>query len=256
MAIDERFSGLIQADIDGEIGAADKADLEAFLASNEEGQALYDELRAVSNSLDAMEQVEPPAYLRHVILGVVSSRTTADTRPRLLERLFSVPTLGYAASFAAGLALAYTVIESDRVSDRAFDDVTGLVGTIADIERAGPAHASAAVDEHAVAGTVTLRSTGPLLILDFDLSAPEAVEIIARYSDQTIWFNGFAQLESSGTTVAAESGMVRLAMSGKRRYAVFLNNPGRRPAVIDMQFLAQGELIHEASLEFETGVGS
>jgi hypothetical protein len=256
MTIDERFGDLIQADIDGEISAADKSDLEAFLASNEEGRAFYDELRAVSSSLDAMEQVEPPAYLRHVILGAVPSRTTADSKPRFLGRLFSVPVLGYAASFAAGLALAYTVIDSDRVSNRAFDDVTGLVGTVADLERAGPAHVVAAVDKYAVAGTVTLRSTGPLLILDFDLSAPEAVEIIARYSDQTIWFNGFAQLESSGTTVAAESGMVRLAMSGKRRYAVFLNNPGNRPAVIEMQFLAQGEVIHEASLEFDKRVGS
>ena len=254
MAIDERFKELIQADIDGEISADDKADLEAFLAANEEGKAFQDELRAVSDSLDALEQVEPPAYLRHVILGATGSKATTRVRPSYWQRLFSVPALGYAASFAAGLALAYAVVDSDRVSERAFDDVTGLVGTVAELEKAGAVHATTAVED-AVAGTVTLRSAGPLLILDFDLSAPEAVEIIARYSDQTIWFTGFAQLESDGANVAAESGIVRLAVAGKRRYAVFLNNPGHRRAVIDMQFLAQGELVHEASLEFEAGVG-
>ena len=256
MAIDERFSDLIQADIDGEISAEDKADLEAFLATSEDGRALYNELQAVSSSLDALEPVEPPAYLRHVILGAIRTSPTTASWPRFWRRLFSVPALGYAASFAAGLALAFTVIDSDQIANQAFEDVTGLVGTVAELEKAGPAHAVAAVDEDAVAGTVTLRSTGPLLILDFDLSAAEAIEIIARYKDQTIWFNGFAQLESNGTSIAAESGMVRLKMSGNRRSAVFLNNPGNRPARIQMQFIARGELIHEANLEFDTGVGS
>ena len=59
-----------------------------------------------------------------------------------------------------------------------------------------------------VAGTVTLRSTGPLLIVDFDLSALQPVEIVAGYSDKSIWFNGFAQLESTGTSIAAETGAV------------------------------------------------
>ena len=210
----------------------------------------------MSGSLDALEQVEPPAYLRHVILGAAKTGAKARSRPRIRERLFSVPALGYVASFVAGLALAFAVVDSDQIAGRAFDDVTGLVGTVADLDRAGTAHSVAEVAEDEVAGTVTLRSSGPLLILDFDLSAPDAVEIVARYKDQTIWFNGFAQLESHGTSVAAEAGMVRLAMSGKRRYAVFLNNPGNRSAVIKMQFLAQGELVHEARLEFETGVGS
>jgi hypothetical protein len=255
MTIDQRISDLIQADLDGEISAGDKAELEAFLAASEDGRALFEELRSVSQSLDALEQLEPPAYLRHVILGAVKADPAPRGQPRFWARLFSVPALGYAASFVAGVALAFAVIDSDQIAGRAFDDVTGLVGTVADLDKAGAALAVAAVDEDEVAGTVTLRSNGPLLILDFDLSAPDAVEIVARYSDQTIWFNGFAQLESHGTSIAAEAGMIRLAMSGKRRYAVFLNNPGHRPAVIDMQFLAGGALVYETSLEFEKDVG-
>jgi hypothetical protein len=97
---------------------------------------------------------------------------------------------------------------------------------------------------------VTLRSQGPLLIVDFDLSARQPVEIVAGYSDKSIWFNGFAQLESTGTSIAAESGAVILKMDGTRRYAVFLNNPGLRPAKIDLQFTADDQVIHEAQLSF------
>ena len=106
------------------------------------------------------------------------------------------------------------------------------------------------IDESEVAGTVTLRSTGSILIVDFDLSAKQPVEILAGYSDKSIWFNGFAQLESSGTSVAAQVGSVTLQMDGKRRYAVYLNNPGQRPATINLQFMAAGEVIHEAQLNY------
>jgi hypothetical protein len=152
--------------------------------------------------------------------------------------------------FAAGVALTLALVDSDQISRSAFDDVTGLVGTIADSEFAVPEHGTISVDKSEVAGTVTLRSTGPILIVDFDLSARQPVEIVAAYSDKTIWFNGFAQLESSGTSVAAEAGAVTLNMDGKRRYAVYLNNPGMRPATIDLRFTADDQVIHEAQLSF------
>ena len=83
-----------------------------------------------------------------------------------------------------------------------------------------------------------------------DLAAKQPIEIVAGYSDKTIWFNGFAQLESVGTNVAAEADTVTLEMEGKRRYAFYLNNPGMRPTTIDLRFMANGEIIHEAQLRF------
>jgi hypothetical protein len=250
MAIDPRTIELIHADIDGEIDAEDKAHLEAFLAGSAEGRALHTEFLALAQSLDALGELDPPAHLKHVLLNAAPARTPTARRPGLWSRLFPAPALGYLGIFAAGVLLTLALVDSSEISNRAFDDVTGLVGTVADLEAIGPSLASVVVDQDEVAGTVTLRSRGPLLILDFDLSAQESVEIVARYSDSTIWFNGFAQLESSGTSVAAETGLVRLGMDGKRRYAVFLNNPGNRPARIEMQFVAGGEVIHEANMEF------
>jgi hypothetical protein len=251
MSIDAKYSDLIQADIDGEISVADKAELDAFLAESEEGRALHAEFATLAGSLDEIGELVPPTHLKHVILNQAPVRSAPAKQPIFVQRLLVSPALGYVGTFAAGVILALALVSSDQISTGAFDDMTGLVGTIADVENIGPSHDTVAIDEAEIAGTVTLRSNGPMLILDFDLAAVETVQIIAKYSDQTIWFNGFAQLESNGTTVAAETGTVTLEMDdGKRRYAVFLNNPGNRPAIIEMQFVARNGLIHEANLEF------
>lgn len=250
MTIDPKYFELIQADIDGEIDAAGKAELENFLAESEEGRAVYEDLETLCRSLDGMPSIEPPSHLRHVLMNEAPVRSAPRPAPGFLQSLFSGPLLGYVGVFAAGVALTLALVDSDQISKGAFDEVTGLVGTVADPKFSAPKHGTISIDESEVAGTVTLRSTGPLLIVDFDLSARQPVEIVAGYSDKSIWFNGFAQLESTGTSIAAETGAVTLQMEGKRRYAVFLNNPGLRPATIELRFTAGDEVIHEAQLSF------
>lgn len=250
MTIDPKYFELIQAEIDGEIDAAGKVELENFLAESEEGRAVYEELETLCRSLDGMPSIDPPPHLHHVLLNQAPVTAAPRPAPGLLQRLFSGPLLGYVGVFAAGVALTLALVDSDQVSKGAFDDVTGLVGTIADSEFLVPRHDTVSVDESEVAGTVALRSAGPILIVDFDLAANQPIEIVAGYSDRTIWFNGFAQLESTGTSIAADSGAVTVGMDGKRRYAVYLNNPGMRPATIDLRFMANGAVIHEAELSF------
>lgn len=250
MAIDPKYIALIHADIDGEIDAAGKADLQAFLAGNADGTALRDEMMALSNSLDELPELEPPAHLRHVIMSMAPAQSSAEKASGLLDRVFSTASLGYVGTFAAGVLLSLALLSSKQISTGVFDDVTGLVGTMASSDFVAVEHDSIEINERAVAGKVTLRSKGPILILDFDLVAHEPVEITVRYADQTIWFNGFAQLESSGTSVAAESGAIRLDMNGKRRFAAFLNNPGNRNTTIEIRFIAGGQVAYEANLEF------
>jgi hypothetical protein len=250
MAIDSKYSDLIQADIDGEISAEEKAELDAFLADSEEGRVLHCDFAALATSLDEIGELEPPAHIKHIIMNMAPTKSVSAKAPFSFRRMIEIPALGYVATFATGVLLALALVNSGQISTAAFDDMTGLVGTIADIENIVPVHGTVAIDESEVAGTVTLRSTGPILVLDFDLTALETVQIMVRYLDHTIWFNGFAQLESSGTSIVAGDGTVRLEMHGRHRYAVFLNNPGKRQTRIEMEFLSHGELIHEAYLEF------
>lgn len=249
MAIDQKFQDLINADIDGEINAAESDELQAFLEKSAEGLELHRELAAMCSMLASVEDETPPPHLQHVIMNSVKPARVTPETPGFLQSLFAIPALKYAVTFAAGVFLALSLVNSGQVSNRAFDNVTGLVGTVAEPISAD-LESTVSIDEIAVAGTVSLRSSGSILILDFDLMAMEPVEIEADYTDNTIWFNGFAQLESSGTTVSAETGSVRLGMEGKRRYAVYLQNEGSRETTVRLRFMANGALVYETSLDY------
>lgn len=251
MSVNQESIDLINADIDGEISHADKETLDAFLAENSEGHTLHSELATLRDSIESVEAVSPPPHLRHVIMNSVKPTPKKTRSPGFLQVLLATPALKYTATFAAGVILTLSAVSSDQFSNRAFDDVTGLVGTIADPVSGGILN-SVVVDNANIVGRVSLRDAGSMLILDFDLVANGPVEIEADYGDRSIWFNGFGQLESNGTTISATSGSVSLGMEGKRRYAVYLRNGGeQRGVTVKLRFVAGGETIHEASLVYE-----
>ena len=252
MAIEQKYQDLINADIDGEISTEDRTELQAFLADSAAGRALHDQLSAVCHALDSGDEESPPVHLRQIIMNSIPEPPVSATSPGFFQVLFASSALRYALSFAAGVFLALSIVNSGQVSEHAFDDVTGLVGTVADPVDAALA-SSVSVDELDVAGVVSLRSTGTLLILDFDLVAKDHIEVEADYSGPGIWFNGFAQLPGEATTVSAESGRVRLGVAGKRRYAVYLHNQGGREATVKLRFLANGQIVHETSLDYSPG---
>lgn len=247
MTIEQNYTDLMNADIDGEISDAGKSELMAYLAESAEGRELYEQLSSLCDSLNSGELVSPPPHMRHVIMNSVK-----PTRPKQdsLQMLLAMPTLRYAMMFAVGVFLTLSLVKSGQMSDSAFDDVTGLVGTISEPIGADLA-SSITVDNVEIAGRVSLRSKGSMLILDFDLTARGPVEIQADYTDRTIWFNGFGQLESSGTTISAEQGHIKLGMEGKGRYAVYLHNEGGRGTTVSLRFVSNGTVIHEATLEYD-----
>lgn len=182
-------------------------------------------------------------------MNAVPPNRDAEESPGFLQILLATPALKYTATFAAGVFLTLSIVNSSQLSNRAFDDVTGLVGSVAEQTQSGLS-SSVAVNEVDIAGTVSLRSSGSLLILDFDLVSKDHIDIEATYTDRTIWFNGFAQLESEGTTVSAETGLVRLGMEGRRRYAVYLHNEGGRETTVSLRFTADGKVVHQAKLDY------
>lgn len=251
MAINQEYMDLINADIDGEIGQEDKNRLTALLLENDEARSMHEDLLSLYRSIESAKAELPPPHLRHVIMSNIRSTPAGKSSPGFLEWLLAMPAFKYSATFAAGVILTLSAVSSDQLSTRALDNVTGLVGTIADPVR-GDLLTTIAVDNTKVVGQVSLRSTGPLLILDFDLVTNGPIEIDAEYSDRTIWFNGFGQLENSGTTISSKSGSVTLGMEGKRRYAVYLHNKGEKRAVtVKLRFSSGGEVVHEASLSYK-----
>ena len=252
MAIDPKIIELINADIDGEISSADKTELEALIADSPEGQAMHARLATLGTALDSLPDLDAPPHLKHTIMAAVpqpqqAPRSNSGGR---LKSLFAGPAMGYAAMFAAGVVLTLSLVSSDRVSQSAFDDVTGLVGTISNQVPDGPGIQAMQIDRTEVAGTVTLRSSGPILIVDFDMVSSGPIDIIASYADQTVWFNGFAQLESPGASISAESGRVTMQIEGKRRYALYLRNAGDRNVTIKLKFISNGVSVYETEIQY------
>ena len=250
MAIDPNIVELINADIDGEISPAQKQELDAALASNPEAGAMHTELSAMGAALDELPDLDPPPHLKHTIMASIPTPQPEQPRESWLQSLIAAPALRYAGMFAAGALLTLSLVSSDQLSDRAFTDVTGLVGTISSEVPDGPGVQTTRIDRPEVAGRVSLRNSGPLLIVDFDLVSAGPVDIVASYSDQTIWFNGFAQLESPGASISAESGRVTMQIDGKRRYALFLHNAGDREIAINLQFKSGEDVVYDTEVTY------
>ena len=250
MAIDPNIVELINADIDGEISPADKDTLEAMMAESPEAQAMHAELSGLSSSLGDLPDLDAPPYLIHTIMAKIPKPESQDRRGDFLRGLFAAPALRYAAMFVAGSVLTLSLVSSDQVSERAFNDVTGLVGTISSEVPVGPGIQTLQIDRTDVAGHITVRSSGPLLIVDFDLVSNGPIDIVASYSDQSVWFNGFAQLESPGASISAESGRISMKINGKRRYALYLHNAGDRNVSINLRFMSDGEVVYDTDIQY------
>ena len=258
MNIEPRYTELMNADIDGDISADDKALLERYLEEHPEARAYRDQLRAMCRVLDDEPTLDAPKGLGEPALARIrpASARTRASGPSLAETInnwFSIPAVKYAMSFAAGVILTFALVTSDQASRSAFDDVTSLVGTMSSIDARGGAAArdDLQLSLNELAGSVSLLSAGQLMILDFDLASTQPVEIVARFDNRDIWFNGFAQLQSTGTTVAAATGQVTVRMDGQRRYAVYLHNSGGTDATVSLDFYSSGALLHEGELTFQ-----
>jgi hypothetical protein len=252
MAIDQKIVDLINAEIDGQIDASDRRELEAVLATNIEARKFHAEMSLLCTTMDSVESLEPPPHLKHRIMESARPKPPKARDAGFLNGLFAAPAMRFAAAFAAGVVLTLSFVSSDDISKTAFDDVAGLVGTMTDSGDLPLNKSNISISRSDVAGTVAYHRSGQLLVIDFDLVSDRPIDIVAGFADRKIWFNGFAQLESRGTTVAAEPGRVTMRVDGKRRCALYLNDAGKKDAQIDLQFVAAGTVIHEAQLVFES----
>lgn len=248
MNIDDKYLELINADIDGELDAAGKRELADYLAGNEDAQQAYDELAALCGKLDAVESVEPPQHLKYAILDAVPKQSARPEVPAESgwRNIFAIPVFRHAVAFGAGVFMTLALVNSNQVSNQAFDDVTGLVGTIS--EQAPTGYETINLTSNELAGTVSIKKNGDLAVLDFSLTAAGPVQIVADFPERDLWFRGFAQLENDNASVSADPGSVTMNMEGKNRYAMYLHHPGEFDSEITLRFYAAGDLIHEEGL--------
>ena len=248
MTIEQKYIDLINAEADGEISDAGQSDLDRYLADNAEAQAFRDELRSLCGTLNSIETIDPPSHLKYAIMDNIKKPKAAEQQKSSgLLQFFALPIFRHAVAFAAGVFMTIALVTSNNLSDSAFDDVTGMVGTISEETVQSEGH-FVNLNESDITGTVSTHNNGSLSVVDFNLTTAGEVEIVADFSSRDLWFRGFAQLENDGASVSSDDGQVKMTMNGRNRYAMYLHHASSTDAEINLKFFASGNLIHETGL--------
>ena len=224
--INEHTMELINADIDGELASADKAELEGILESSAEARAFKAELIKLNNLMSDLPEQTPPADLSDQILGNI--RLPSQKSSFSLSGLFAAfqpATAGVA--FAAGLLLAigFYEVSSGRIGS---DDPTSMVGSMLASQDNSPAllKNDMILNGDGFFGTISLRESGGIYILNFDLESELMTEVEVGLDETGFAFGGFAEVQGETDSllesVTMSGGALRVVNQGHQQFAVFL----------------------------------
>lgn len=233
-----RLEELVQADLDGELSVAERADLARLLLRDPGARSLHDGYRETDRLLRAIPAAEPPAGLREGILARSGRSAPADRAGRGIRDRSNYRV---AAAIAAGLVIVgvgYLL----RDGSGAGTDLQGSLGAAG-----GRASGAAATQDHlsmraeGVELDATLRRIGPTLRLELEVSSPIPCEIVARVDPSTTTLVG----SFGDATPTSTAGQITLDAAAGRR-AFVLDFAGSAP--IHLELRSGGRLLVDGRL--------
>jgi len=210
-----RTQELIQADLDGELPAAERAELARRLLQDPEARRLHDELWRTHALLRGVSPAQPPAGLRPAILASIglSSRSTTPGSGGGSRW----PALRLAAAIVGGLVVAgigYTLLDAGQPGT----DLQGSLGAAIPATAGGQAATRADQASFQAAGIearATLRRSGAGMRLDLELGGTIPYEVVATFdpgSGAYVGADGDAAITRGNGTVVIQAqpgGLVR-----------------------------------------------
>lgn len=232
--LEQRVIDLINAEIDGELGSHESAELETILQASEEARVMKAALLKLSSLMENMPEQEPPADLVSRVVGQVRlpAPRPADgpsLRPKwsLLGSLASFQPAQAGVAFAAGLLLTVAFYEAAQ-HDGAPADLSSLVGTMVADPSSIPAREkdSLPITGLGVSGSVSLGEIGEYVVLSFDLESAQQTEIEVELAEAGLGFGGIAHASAAGNAVnetyEVSGGTLRVVNQGRQVFSVFL----------------------------------
>lgn len=234
-----RLNELIQADLDGELSVAERADLARLILRDPEARSQHEQFRRMDQLLRGIPAAEPPAGMRAAILErrELSPRPANDSR-----RWFGRPSYRVAAAVLGGL-LIVGLGSVLRDGDAPGRDLQGSLG-----RAGGPQGATLAAPQDqlsmrsdGVELEASLRRMGQTLKLELNLSSTIPCELVAQIDPaRTAWIGNPGEPQLTAT-----SGRVSVAAApGSRSFA--LDFSGVAP--IRLKLYAGGRLLGEGEL--------
>jgi hypothetical protein len=238
--MDERTIELIHGDIDGELDAAQRAELGRILEASAEARSEHERLQALSAMMAGLPECAPPPGLRESILAVARPPARVNRRTPGRKRTG----LGLAAALAATVVGIAVFI--GQLPEFAELDASALAGTLGRPLVDGPPPAMR-LDGAVVSGTIMLHRGKEGLALEVDLNASKPVEIVAAASGARLDLQGFVRVDGAPSGMDAEGGTVRVSHAGRQHYVLVLASDDM-PAAIELAVFDGEELIQETRL--------
>ena len=217
--IDPRTLELIHAELDGELDAIARGELEQRLESDPLARIQRDQLQRMAASLASLPVVEPPAGLRqrwHGPRPVASAAVSTSPVARIhSHRRWLRPAIGLAAGLlAVAVALQWGGISGIE------QDTRNMVGTLGGSPAAGSQEV--ALSAAGLSGSVALNpaSAGWDLVFKLDSAGPVAVS--ATYDPSALRLTGYERDGSAGQPVSASPGKIAFASDGAQHLNLHL----------------------------------
>lgn len=222
------LQNLIQADLDGELSVAGRAELARLLLRDPEARRLHDDFRQTDQLLREVAGAEPPPGLREAILaGPVGSGHPA----RPAQPQYGWPAYRIAAVILGGLlvvGLSYLVRDGHAPAS----DLQGSV--IAPQDRLSMRSGGVEVG-------ASLERSGDSLRLELEVSTTVPCEVVARIDPATTTFTG--KTGNAQLTAAIDAVTLQPALGNQ---AVVLEFSGAAP--IQLELRSGGRLLGEGRL--------
>ena len=226
---DEPIQELIQADLDGELSAAERAELARLLLRDPEARRLHEDFRQTDQLLRDIASAEPPPGLREAILAGPVGTVGRGDRPALRQGRW--PAYRAAAVILGGLL----IVGLGLLARDADGPAKNLQGSLV------AAQDRLSLRAEGIEVGASLQRSGDTLRLELDLSTTTACEVIARIDPATTTFVG----QTGDVPVTAESDRVSVVPSIGHQ-AVVLEFSGAAPVRLELR--SGGRLLGEGRL--------
>ena len=251
--IDERIKELINADIDGELGGPEKAELESALQHSAEAAEFR---KGLVDFVDLIE-AEPPLELPDGLHAKIVEQIELPS-PRRRFSFGDIPGfVRYGMAAAAGLLLTVGIYENRGNLPGTGDmstDVGSMVGTIMRNDRAEVEETLDALifDLQEVSSAVRLQRRDGALVLDVLLDAKDPIDITVDFTSDGLQFDAIAQTQSELKSIEFADQAIRVQGHGKHHFAVLLHRDSdhavESEASIKLRYTSNGRLIKEGAL--------
>jgi hypothetical protein len=238
--MDSRTIELIHGDIDGENSPDEQRELILRLEASAEARREHEQLRRLSELIDAEAVFEPPSELRAAILSRMA-RPVAPVIPLRRPRTW----LGAAAALAATAAGVALLL--GRAPQLPEIDPSVLAGTIGG-SGADKGVVSMQFDEGPISGAIRLHRSQGAYAIEIDLAAARPVAIVAGTAGAALGLEGFVRIDGEPDELEEADGRVRMLHRGSQHYAVVLRSDGSAPLALDLAIYEGDQLIRQGHL--------